>query len=286
MIITRENLNNLRTSFRLDYQRGYDEASPEYGTIATTVPSSSKTNTYGWLGKFPSLQEWVGDRQLQSIQEHSYSVTNKPFESTVPVDRFDIEDDNLGIYNPLMMEMGRAAAIHPDELVFPLLAAGMSTVCYDGQNFFDVEHPVNSAVDGKGQNTLVSNYQDGDKPAWYLMDCSRAIKPVLFQQRTAPKFTLMNAETDEAVFNSHQYRYGIDCRDNVGFSFWQMAYMSKAELTPDNLWKAYTALRQIKADGGRSLGIMPTHLVVPLELARIFHKKKYGACLMRYNSMC
>ncbi len=70
-----------------------------------------------------------------------YTITNKDFEVTVGVDRNDIEDDNLGVYGPLMQEMGVSAAQQPDDLTFGLLAQGATETCYDGQCFFDTDHP-------------------------------------------------------------------------------------------------------------------------------------------------
>ena len=31
---------------------------------------------------------------------------------------------------------------HPDELIFNLLKNGFTSPCFDGQNFFDTDHPV------------------------------------------------------------------------------------------------------------------------------------------------
>ena len=73
------------------------------------------------------------------------------------VTRTAIEDDQLGIYTPLFEEMGYGAATHPDELVFGLLKNGHTTNCFDGQSFFDTDHPVYAEVDGTGAVSLVSN---------------------------------------------------------------------------------------------------------------------------------
>lgn len=70
-----------------------------------TVPSSSKSNTYGWLGQFPSLREWVGKRVIKQMQAHGYVINNKTYEGTVGIPRDDFEDDNLGVYGPMFAEM-------------------------------------------------------------------------------------------------------------------------------------------------------------------------------------
>lgn len=261
MIVTAAVLNDLRTGFSNLFEQGKTKATPMYSEIATLVPSTTKSNTYGWLGQFPAFREWIGDRVLNSMKEHGYSVENKDYESSIGVLRTDIEDDNLGIYNALFTEMGYAASVHPDEIVFPMLRAGFTSTCYDGQYFFDTDHPVNPEVDGSGTDASVSNViVDGayTGEAWYLMDTSRAIKPIIFQQRKAPVFTSMTKLDDEAVFTKNLFRYGVDCRDNAGYGFWQMAVGVKAELNYQNVWDAINLMRSFKADGGRPLGLGKT----------------------------
>ena len=134
-IVTPALITALFTGWKNDFKRGLGGVEPQWKKVATEVKSTTKSNTYGWLGKFPKFREWVGDRVLKNMAAHGYSITNKKYESTVEVERDDIEDDEVGVYSPLFEEMGRAAQEHPDELVFNLLAAGTSTLCYDGQNF-------------------------------------------------------------------------------------------------------------------------------------------------------
>lgn len=265
-IITPALITSLRTGFDKAFQDALTNTPTDWEKVATRVPSSNASNTYGWLNQFPKLREWVGDRVAKDMAAQAYQVQNKLYEGTVSVRRTDIEDDNVGVYTPLFAEMGRAAKAHADELVCGLLAAGESTLCYDGQNFFDTDHPVYPNVDGTGTATLVSNYNNGGAspgPAWYLLDCSRALKPLIFQERTKPELEAMTAANDEGVFVRDEYRYGIRYRCNAGFGFWQLAYKSNAELNDINFSAAYTAMMQVKADGGRPMGVKPTHLVVP-----------------------
>lgn len=263
MLITAATLNALRTGFQTSFQAGFNGEASIYEQIATTVPSSTKSNTYGWLGDWPDMREWVGDRVLKSMQEHGYSITNKDWEATVEVERNDIEDDNLGLYGPKFEAAGQSARRKPDQLVFALLKAGHTTACYDGQYFFDTDHPVAAEVDGTGAVTTVSNVQAGALPAWYLLDTSRPLKPLIFQNRKSPQFTAMDGVTDESVFMRKKFRYGVDSRSNVGFGFWQMAFKSTAELNADNFEAAYAAMQSRTGDGGVLLGVRPTLLVVP-----------------------
>lgn len=267
-IITNSLVQAMFTGFRREFQQAFEGTPSHYESVATVVPSSTKSNTYGWLGQVPALREWIGDRVVNDIRETGYEIVNKHWESTVGVSRDDIEDDQIGIYAPLMQEMGRAAATHPDKLVFELLKNGDSTNCYDGQYFFDTDHPVYPNADGTGTPVNVSNNDDnsGSGTPWYLLDTSRAIKPIIYQQRKKPVFTNMTRLDDEAVFTANQFRFGVDVRDNVGFGLWQLAYRSRKPLDGSNLNAAITAMQEFTADGGRPLGVNPTLLVVPPSL--------------------
>jgi len=267
-IITPALLTSLRTGFSKAFQDALAGTPTDWAKVATRVPSSSASNTYGWLGQFPTLREWVGDRVLKNMAAQAYQVQNKLYEGTVSVKRTDIEDDNVGVYTPLFAEMGRAAATHPDQLVFELLKTAHTITCYDGQFFFDTDHPVYPNVDGTGTATLVSNY---DKPAieqtpWYLLDTSRALKPIIFQERTTPELEALTSTQDESVFMSDLYRYGVRYRCNAGLGFWQMAYKSTQPLDAAHFNSAVSAMMSLKGDGGRPLGIKPTVLVVPPSL--------------------
>ena len=79
----------------------------------------------------------------------------------------------------------------------------------------------------------------------------------------------MDKLDDEKVFTSKQFRFGVDCRDAVGFGFWQMAFGNKRTLNADNLWDSISKMRGFTADGGRKLGITPTVLVVPSSLEKV-----------------
>ena len=271
MLLSAAIIKALFVGFRSDFQSALTNTPTSWQSVATEVPSSTASNTYGWLGQFPQFREWIGDRVLKDMAAHGYSIINKDWESSVEVRRTDIEDDNVGVYKTLFQEMGRAAKAQPDELVFGLIKAGRTTLCYDGQNFFDTDHPVYPNVDGTGAAVLVSN-SDVDlaarpnNPIWYLLDTSRAIKPVLFQNRKSPVLTGMTDLNDEAVFMRNSFRFGADSRNNVGFGFWQFAYASNQPLTAANYAAARAAMKSFKADGGRPLGITPNTLVVPPQL--------------------
>ena len=274
-IVTSPLLASMRVGFSKTFEDAKAKAPSQWNLAATLVPSTSKSTTYGWLGQYPKLREWVGPRAVKSMKEHGYSIVNKPYEATVDVSRADIEDDNLGVYTPLFSEMGYATATHPDELVFGLLGKGVTTPCYDGQNFFDTDHPVYAEVDGTGAADTVSNLIDpaAGAPllAWYILDVSRPLKPLIFQERTKPDLLAVTDPKQDHVFMNDSYLYGVRYRCNAGFGFWQQAVCCRDTLNAENFEKALHLMRSYKTDGGRPLnlgrgGKAGTLLVVPDDL--------------------
>lgn len=263
MLINAANLNTLRVGFSARFQGGLGQAPSQWTRVATEIRSTQKEQKYGWLGKFPRIREWVGPRAVQNLKQHDYSVTEKPFEGTVGVDRDDIETDNLGIYAPMFEELGRSAGAFPDELIFALLKQGWEEDCYDGQPFFDTDHPV---LDAKGDLTTIPNTDGGTGTNWFLMDTTRALKPLILQKRKDFKLVAKDRETDDNVFDENENIYGVDGRMNGGFGFWQMAWGSKQTLNAANYATARAALSGMKGDYERPLGLTPNLLVVPPSL--------------------
>lgn len=254
MILNSSNLTNLFVAYSSAFDMGFRMMSPQWGQVATRVPSTTSANEYGWLGQFPKLREWAGDRVVHKLEGHSYSITNKKFESTIEIDRDKIEDDQYGLYTPLFEEMGYAAATHPDELVWELVAKGTSERCYDDQFFFDTDHPV------AGQP--VSNYiNPGTVAPWYMLDTRRPLKPFILQDRRSYDFRAMTNLDSDRVFDTDKFKFGVDGRSNVGYAFWQQAFASTATLDATGFNTVYAAMTSFKSDEGRPLGVMPNLLV-------------------------
>jgi len=143
MEIIAPNLQALFNTYDLSYQQGYD--SPQtlfWDKVATQRPSSTRQQTYAWMARLPTLKEWVGERTVNAISSYGYAIVNKDYELTEELDRNDILDDTYGLFNPIAEEMGRAAKKWPDIQLAKLMQVGETSLCYDGQPFFDPSHPI------------------------------------------------------------------------------------------------------------------------------------------------
>jgi len=295
MIITAAALVALRTMVRGEYaaQLAALIANALYTQLATVITSNTASNTYGWLGDFPHIREWVGDRVVKDIKESAYALPNKLYESTLGVKRTDIEDDNLGIYRPLSRAQADEVVKFYNRMISKLLSEGFTNLCYDGQPFFDTEHPVYPNADGTGTAADVSNIVGSTsatgKP-WYLVSLDGVLRPFILQQRTAPELDEINDPKNDMVFMKDQYLFGIRYRGNFGYGFWQQAVASKEALTAANYQAARLAMQTFTRDGGDPLGINPTHLVVSPgneAAARAILEKQYlsgGESNTNYNT--
>lgn len=261
-------LSALDTAFKKEFQAGLALSKPQWPLIAMKISSSTSTNTYGWLGNFASMQEWVGERQIKKMQAQAMSIENKLFESTVSIPRTDIEDDQVGLFTPMVQRAGQSASELPDALVFGLLAKGKTTLCYDGQNFFDTDHPYYANVDGTGAAKQQSNLTKGsatDKPVFYILDDTSPIKPLIWQERTKPEIeTKFDPSKSDKVFMEDLYLWGVRARGNAGFGFWQLIHRVEAsELTADVVMDILAKMRTLKGDGNKMLNIRPSVILVP-----------------------
>lgn len=262
MIINQSNLALLNQSFSATFNLGLTSTTPMWSQCATLVPSGTAEQKYGWLGKITKFREWIGERQHQNLLAHDYAIKNKTWENTVSVLRDEIEDDQYGIYKPVVEQMGQDAAQHPDELVFSLLKAGFTTPCYDGQYFFDTDHPVGSP----GKQVSVSNFQGGSGTPWFLLDTTKVLKPIIYQKRRDYAITPKTSLTDDNVFSRNEFVWGADGRGNVGYGLWQLAYASRQPLDIQAYADARAAHQSFLGDNGKPLVIRSAELWVPPNL--------------------
>lgn len=256
-IITAEQIHALNTGLKANFKKGLTVAEPQYSKIATEIPSSNKSEDYAQLSSWPQLKKWTGDRQLAKLSKSSYTITNEKYESSIVVDRDDVEDDSLGLYSVQAQMIGDEVALFPDSLCFPLLVNAFTEKCYDGQFFFDKEHPVGSST----VSNIVGTGEETNEP-WFLLDASKPLKPLIYQKRRAFDFKSLDDMNSDHVVLNDEFVYAVDGRGNAGFGFWQMAVGSKAPLTKENLNKARALMRSFKSDNDTPLRLNPTILVI------------------------
>jgi len=145
MLVNKANLTAVSISLKTIFNKAFDGAPSDWTDTAMKVPSGSSQNDYSWLSRFPKMRKWLGDKVIKALSAFKYTVVNDDFEATVEVDRNDIEDDQIGLYGPQAQEAGYSSRQLPDELITELKDGAFANVCYDGQYFYDTDHPVKNA---------------------------------------------------------------------------------------------------------------------------------------------
>ncbi len=126
-----------------NFFEGYNSVETHWQEVATKVPSTARSENYAWIGSIPRLRRMKGERVPKKLLEHTYTITNEEFEASIEVNHADIKDDQTGQYGIQAKSIGESAKAFPDELVFEtLLPGGFTSLCYDGQYFFDTDHPI------------------------------------------------------------------------------------------------------------------------------------------------
>jgi phage major head subunit gpT-like protein len=305
IILTPATLDAAFLRFDTIFQQVFGDQKPRWQAIATELQSTTEEERHAWLKAVSELREWIGERRIDNLSANLQLIKNKTYEKTLGVPRTKIEDDQLGIFDPLVRELARVTANWPDRIVADAILAGESATCHDGQPFFSASHPINPDDAGLGtqanlftggtaraltydnvQKTRTSlrlmKREDGipidlapskwtlivpaslemaalqianqewvapttdfaigkagvvqqnllrgnidvvilprldatDTTSWYLADCSRAVKPFIFQNRVAAEFTYLNRPDDENVFKLDQMLMGVRTRGAAGY---------------------------------------------------------------------
>lgn len=142
MLVNKQSLTALFFNVKATFNRAFDAAPSTWNKIAMKVTSTSGENQYKWLSRFPRMKKWIGEKTVKQLEGHGYTIVNDDWEATVEVDRNDIEDDQMGMVGPEAEMAGFSAKQLPDELVYGVVNGGFTNKCYDGQFFFDTDHPV------------------------------------------------------------------------------------------------------------------------------------------------
>jgi phage major head subunit gpT-like protein len=258
MVLSPANIAGLYTTWKTIFNQAMAAAVPQYEKVAMVVPSTGKKNGYAWLGAWPKMREWIGDREFHKLEAFNYEIDNKKWESSISIPEEDIEDDIWQVYEPLAKALGVVAKMHPDDLVFDLIGNAFTLKGYDGKSFFATDHKSGerdilivppeleeagrtglnadfiSVSSGSTQNNPWKNSADlivcprmVSATAWIIARPFAGLMPFIYQPRRLVRFVTKNdPQQSDYTFLTGKYAFGADCRDNAGYGLHQLAYGS------------------------------------------------------------
>ena len=299
MNITAANLDALFKTFQTKFSEAQKAAQtrvtpndlvPE--DIAISFTGSGSATQHSWLNQIKGIHEWA-------LNLGKLTVVNRDFENTVTVSRNEIEDDQYGVYAPLIGMMGadaenlwkklaiqalvgngdwadgnkffcsgrklnpertetitnavttaltkdvletaiatmRAWTLHGGEpgevrpdvlLVGPSLEAAAKRIC-EADLVSEGGATVSNVSPAKAVKVRVSQSLVGTHAnEWFLLGDKNGVKAVGIQKRKLPELTRMDRDTDQEVFMSNNFLYGVHARGEGFLTLPFLAYKGGA----------------------------------------------------------
>lgn len=122
-----------------------DPGTAKMDAMSNLFTSDQASETYNFLGQSPAMREWVAGRQAKGFSSQGLTIVNKHYEATIEVRKRDARRDKTTQINARIQEFYDRAQTHWVSLLSTLLINAPSTVCYDGQFFFDTDHSEGSS---------------------------------------------------------------------------------------------------------------------------------------------
>lgn len=254
----------LSSKFEEGFGAGEDKS---VDAFVTTMPLGTRTMRFDWLGDFHEFRKWVGPRVFKQLETKTYEASYDEYELSHRVLRRDILDAIISPYTMQAFEGGKGAQLLKPRLASEALDNGTTSLCYDGQNFFDTEHPIGE----DGDESLVSNYFNGGGAQalhpWYVADLSRGLKPIIALDREAPKYVSYQNLQDPSVFYNKEFLFGANSSMGMAYGLWQQIIRCEADVTVNKLLELRLAMTEFRGDfkneAGRrkKMGYRPTHII-------------------------
>lgn len=108
--------------------------------VSNLFTSDQESETYPFLGQSPAMREWIGGRQAKSLAGNGLTIANRHYEATLEVAVRDARRDKTPQIEARVQDFADRSLTHWASMLSTLIAAGESTICYDGQFFFDTDH--------------------------------------------------------------------------------------------------------------------------------------------------
>jgi len=222
MQITPQSLRDLRTAINMLFAGARTKAAPVYTDLATRTSSTTRSTNFPQHASTRRLRRWEGERKVVNGKAYDYQVTAEKFELTMGIPVEELEDDNFGAYNALVMDMGEQAALWPDDLIFELLLRGEDSAypAFDGKAFFANDHALKagSTIDNLFDSTALTKANAAaviaEMASWVGEDGrSLRVRPTILAVPPALEDTglgIVGANLIAQVFGSNTAAAGIE----------------------------------------------------------------------------
>lgn len=183
------------------------------------VPSTAREENYAWLSPVPAVDQYKGHRRYGKISSLKYKVANLEYDTSFEVLNRDVRDDQASGYLIKAKDLSKKCKLFSGRKSLQNLAAGGSTVCFDGSNFFANGTGSNVHIQGTGINDITFTCQNPAGTNCLIgLVVNSEIKPLFWQDRFGPDF-----DTDAGTPESRRGKishYWADMEGASGFGYW------------------------------------------------------------------
>ncbi len=298
MVINPQTLQFLFFQFLNTFQVFYSKQPTYYQFYASDMPSSTEENIYGWLAEMSGLTRWHGARKIDNVVARDYRLKNDDWEKTIGLERNKVLDDTWMLFGNAVEMLALQGSWWPDDVCTETLVNGVTTECFDGQFFFDTDHPVDLDDPSKGtySNKLTgasTNLATDPVSAWavakskaaqYVGESGRSLNVVLDTLMCPPDLEKYALQVANAQLTAQAIK-NVAGSENVAAAgvtnVWQgsIRVIMNPRLTDQTVWYGLCTSRGVK-------GILMQKRQAPTFVARtaptdpaVFDQKKllYGS---------
>lgn len=141
MLIIPSNMNDLFRTFTTAFNKAQQAAAGRVGKFGATVEDlafimsvTGASTTHAWMEQIRGMREWIGPRAVGNIKAGGLTVVNRNFEATVGVPVPAIDDDQYGVYAPIIAQLGSAGEQLWKQLLIEAMLGNANWA--DGNPFF------------------------------------------------------------------------------------------------------------------------------------------------------
>lgn len=195
MLIHPASLDAAFVGFNTKYLAGMQAATPQFEEICDVTTDAVGELNYPISEGFPAFRAWPEgkERVWHNLAAHNQGMVPGDFELSVKVPKNKFLDDQYQIFGKDFFAAGMQSRMLWDTLAINALLAGETSVCFDGQEFFDLAHPI--------------------RPS----DPASATQPNLI---TSQAFSESNYEESLAVFMGWKAPDGVELSDWLPNELW------------------------------------------------------------------
>lgn len=247
MQLTPSSLNSIYQGYNTIFKGALNSATLYMSAFATERASGAAIENYAFLARAPKFRRWIGERIWHNLEGYNQQVVNLPYEDGYEIDADHVEDDQIGLFNDPMAQLGEAAGQWMDDLLVAALQAGKNITVYDGQHFFDGSHPINKARPALGTQSnynqsfpltatnfeTVTNNQSalvGEDGTPLATGCTHLVVPPALKQ------------TGKRIVQAQRDQYGAD---NVDYQAAELVVVPKLNKEP-TVWYTFDLSKAVK----------------------------------------